>query len=47
MGVNLGVTPDDFQVGEMFEHGGWIAAKQLFGEELPMLLDELNEVLVA
>jgi type I restriction enzyme R subunit len=47
VGVNLGVTPDDFQVGEMFEHGGWIAARRLFGEELPALLDELNEVLVA
>jgi type I restriction enzyme R subunit len=47
VGVNLGVTADDFQVGEMFEHGGWIAAKRLFGEELPVLLEELNEVLVA
>jgi type I restriction enzyme R subunit len=47
VGVNLGVTPDDFQVGEMFERGGWIAARRLFGEELPVLLEELNEVLVA
>jgi type I restriction enzyme R subunit len=47
VGVNLSVTSDDFQVGEMFERGGWIAARRLFGEELPVLLDELNEVLVA
>ena len=47
VGVNLGVTPDDFQVGEMRDHGGWIAARRLFGEELPVLLEELNEVLVA
>ena len=47
VGVNLSVTSDDFQVGEMFERGGWIAARRLFGEELPVLLEELNEVLVA
>ena len=46
VGVNLGVTPDDFQVGGMFEHGGWIAARRLFGEELPVL-EELNDALVA
>jgi len=47
VGVNLSVTSDDFQVGEMFEHGGWIAARRLFGEDLPVLLGELNEALVA
>jgi type I restriction enzyme R subunit len=47
VGVNLSVTSDDFQMGEMFERGGWIAAKRLFGEELPVLLEELNEALVA
>ena len=45
--MNLGVTADDFQVGEMFERGGWIAAQRLFGDELPVLLEELNEALVA
>jgi type I restriction enzyme R subunit len=45
VGVNLSVTPDDFQVGEMFERGGWIAAQRLFGAELPVLLEELNETL--
>jgi len=47
IGVNLSVTSDDFQVGELFERGGWIAARRLFGEELPVLLEELNEALVA
>jgi len=46
VGVNLSVTSDDFQVGEMFEHGGWIAARRLFGADLPVLLEELNEALV-
>jgi type I restriction enzyme R subunit len=46
LGVNLSVTTDDFQVGEMFEHGGWIAAKRLFGAELPVLLEELNGALI-
>ena len=42
IGVNLSVSSDDFQYGEMFERGGWIAARRLFGEELPVLLEELN-----
>jgi type I restriction enzyme R subunit len=46
IGVNLSVTSDDFQVGELFSRGGWIAARRLFGAELPMLLEELNEALV-
>jgi len=46
IGVNLGVTSDDFQVGELFERGGWIAARRLFGAELPVLLEEMNETLV-
>jgi type I restriction enzyme R subunit len=46
VGVNLEVTADDFQVGELFERGGWIAARRLFGAALPALLEELNETLV-
>jgi type I restriction enzyme R subunit len=45
IGVNLAVTSDDFQVGELFERGGWIAARRLFGAELPVLLEELNGAL--
>jgi type I restriction enzyme R subunit len=48
VGVNLSVTSDDFQAGELFERGGWVAAKKLFGGQvLPALVDELNEVLTA
>jgi type I restriction enzyme R subunit len=47
VGVNLSVTSDDFQVGEMFERGGWVAARRLFGERLPVLLEELNQALAA
>jgi len=46
IGVNMSVTSDDFQVGELFSRGGWIAARRLFGEGLPVLLEELNETLV-
>jgi type I restriction enzyme R subunit len=45
IGVNLGVSGDDFEYGELFRRGGWIAARRLFGAELPALLDEMNEVL--
>jgi len=45
VGVNLSMTAGDFQVGEMFERGGWLAARRLFGADLPVLLEELNETL--
>jgi type I restriction enzyme R subunit len=45
IGVNLGVTADDFGYGELFERGGWIAARRLFGADLPALLGEMNEAL--
>jgi type I restriction enzyme R subunit len=45
IGVNLSVTSDDFRVGELFDRGGWIAARRLFGADLPALLEELNETL--
>jgi type I restriction enzyme R subunit len=45
IGVNLAATMDDFQQGELFERGGWIAARRLFGAELPALIDELNDAL--
>ena len=46
IGVNLSVQVDDFQHGDLFNRGGWAAARELFGEELPVLLEELNEELV-
>ncbi len=41
----MSVTQDDFQHGEFFARGGWIAARCLFGVALPILVDELNEEL--
>jgi type I restriction enzyme R subunit len=43
IGASLNVTPRDFQYGELFNQGGWPAARRVFGEELPELLAELNE----
>jgi type I restriction enzyme R subunit len=47
IGVNLGVRAEDFRYGELFNRGGWHAARRLFGDDLPELLEELNERLVA
>jgi type I restriction enzyme R subunit len=45
VGLNLAFTQEDFQ-DYFFDEGGLLAARRLFGEELPVLLDELNEALV-
>ena len=45
VGLNLAFTQGDFQ-DYFFDEGGLLAARRLFGEGLPVLLDELNEVLV-
>ena len=45
VGLNLAFTQEDFQ-GYFFEEGGLLAARRVFGGELPALLDELNQVLV-
>ncbi len=45
VGLNLAFTQEDLQ-DYFFDEGGLLAARRLFGEELPRLLDELNEVLV-
>jgi type I restriction enzyme R subunit len=45
IGVNLAVRPEDLSVGEFYNKGGQFAARKLFGEALPALLDELNVVL--
>ena len=46
MGVNLSVSEDDLLEGEFFARGGLIKARQVFGAELPKLLDELNTALI-
>jgi type I restriction enzyme R subunit len=45
VGLNLAFTPDDFQE-YFFDQGGLLAARRLFGDGLPGMLGELNEVLV-
>ena len=46
LGVNLSVSEDDLLEGEFFARGGLIKARQVFGAELPALLDELNAALM-
>ncbi len=46
IGVNLTVTAQDFQYGELFQRGGWLAARRALGDELPVLLEELNAALL-
>lgn len=45
--TSLSIEPDDFDYSPFSQRGGLGKAHQLFGEQLPMLLDELNEVLAA
>ena len=45
VGVNLAITPDDVNA-YFFDEGGLVAAKRIFGNTLPALLNELNEVLI-
>ncbi|MGI8857606.1 MAG: DEAD/DEAH box helicase family protein, partial [Thermomicrobiales bacterium] len=47
IGVNLSIAPDDFEDSPFFDKGGQIKAVQVFGKELPILLEELNTELVA
>lgn len=41
------VEPDDFEFAPFSQRGGLGKAHQLFGDQLPKLLTELNEVLAA
>jgi len=45
IGVNLSVRADDLSMGEFYNKGGQFAAQRVFGESLPVLLDELNRAL--
>jgi len=45
--TSLSFEPDDFDYAPFSQRGGLGKAHQLFGEQLPRLLDELNEVLAA
>ena len=45
--TSLSIEPEDFDYAPFSQQGGLGKAHQLFGEQLPRLLDELNEVLAA
>ena len=45
--TSLSIEPDDFEYAPFSQQGGLGRAHQLFGESLPAILDELNEVLAA
>jgi type I restriction enzyme R subunit len=45
--TSLSIEPEDFDYAPFSQQGGLGRAHQLFGEQLPRLLDELNEVLAA
>jgi type I restriction enzyme R subunit len=45
--TSLTIEPDDFDDVPFNQHGGLGKAYQLFGEELPTILQELNERLAA
>jgi type I restriction enzyme R subunit len=45
--TSLSIEPEDFDYAPFSQQGGLGKAHQLFGKQLPRLLDELNEVLAA
>jgi type I restriction enzyme R subunit len=45
--TSLSIDPEDFDLAPFSQQGGLGKAHQLFGADLPKLLDELNEVLIA
>ena len=45
--TTLSIEPEDFDYAPFSQRGGLGKAHELFGEKLPSLLEELNEVLAA
>ena len=45
--TSLALEQEDFDYSPFAQRGGLGKAHKLFGEQLPKLLDELNEVLAA
>ena len=43
----ISIEPEDLELSPFNQRGGLGKAHQLFGEQLPKLLDELNEILAA
>ena len=46
-GAAISIEPEDLDLTPFNQRGGLGKAHQLFGEQLPKLLDELNEVMAA
>lgn len=46
-GYRLSIEPQELYLSPFNQRGGLGKAHQLFGEQLPRLLDELNETLAA
>jgi type I restriction enzyme, R subunit len=44
---DMGIEPESFEYTPYAEHGGIGKAMQVFGDRLPLLMDELAEVLAA
>lgn len=45
--TSLSIEPEDLELSPFNQRGGLGKAHQLFGEQLPTLLDELNTTLAA
>lgn len=45
--ANLGIEPDDFEYALFAQEGGLGKVYQLFGDELNLLIEQLNESLAA
>jgi len=45
--ASISIEPVDLQRSPFNRCGGWCNVQPLFGDQLPKLLDELNEVLAA
>ena len=46
IGAQAGVSEEDLDMGRLYQKGGRLAARRVFGDDLPRLLDELNLALV-
>ena len=45
--ANLGIEPDDFELAPFAKEGGLGKVHQLFGAELPKMLEAMNKELAA
>jgi len=45
--ANLGIEPDDFELRPFTQEDGLGKVRQVFGDKLSAIIDELNETLAA